>query len=181
MVNGTRVDLVEGNLPLTRPKAVIKEEHTVSDTTDRGQATRRTLLVGTGAAGLLAAGVTTACGSGSTGTPGGSTPQPSTDAGGASSAGGALGKTADIPVGGGKIFDAQKVVVTQPAAGTFKGFTAICTHKQCAVASINNGVIQCPCHGSQYSITDGSVKAGPAPAPLAEKPVTVKGDSIYLS
>jgi Rieske Fe-S protein len=159
------------------------EEHTVSDTTDRGQATRRTLLVGTGAAGLLAAGVTTGCGSGSTSTPGGSTPQPSTGAGGASSTGGAgaLGKTVDIPVGGGKIFDVQKVVVSQPAAGTFKGFSAICTHKQCVVASINNGVIQCPCHGSQYSIIDGSVKAGPAPAPLAEKAVTVKGDSIYLS
>src|SRR5690349_21611705 len=33
----------------------------------------------------------------------------------------------DIPVGGGKIFEAQQVVVAQPVAGTFKAFTAICT------------------------------------------------------
>ena len=75
-------------------------------------------------------------------------------------------KTADIPVGGGKIFDADNVVVTQPIAGTFKAFGATCTHQNCLVQSISDGLITCPCHGSQYSITDGSVvTAGPGPDP----------------
>src|SRR5262249_9262940 len=57
-----------------------------------------------------------------------------------------LGQTSEIPVGGGKIFAAQLVVVTQPKDGEFKGFTAVCTHLGCTVGSIRNGIIQCPCH-----------------------------------
>ena len=74
-----------------------------------------------------------------------------------------------------------KVVVTQPTAGVFKAFTAVCTHQGCIVASVANGTINCPCHGSMYSVADGSVKGGPAPAPLAAVPVTVAGDTITLS
>ncbi|HKN95588.1 MAG TPA: Rieske (2Fe-2S) protein, partial [Pseudonocardiaceae bacterium] len=70
-----------------------------------------------------------------------------------------LGKTSTIPVGGGVIFAQQDVVVTQPAAGTFKAFSATCTHLGCQVNAVANGLIQCPCHGSMYSIADGSVKA----------------------
>jgi len=46
------------------------------------------------------------------------------------------------------------------------------------VSSISGGTINCPCHGSQYSITDGSVKGGPAPAPLPKKPVKDVGGNI---
>ncbi|MDI2130224.1 Rieske (2Fe-2S) protein [Yinghuangia seranimata] len=102
---------------------------------------------------------------------------------GASSAGGGkvLAKTSDIPVGGGKIFDSQKVVVTQPTAGTFKAFSSTCTHQGCTVAKVADGLIQCPCHGSEYSIVDASVKAGPAPKPLPPKQITVTGDQISLA
>jgi Rieske Fe-S protein len=65
--------------------------------------------------------------------------------------------TSDIPVGGGKIYGDQQVVVTQPASGSFKAFSAICTHQGCTVANVANGTINCTCHGSQYSIEDGSV------------------------
>jgi Rieske Fe-S protein len=92
-----------------------------------------------------------------------------------------LARTSDIPVGGGKIFDAQKVVVTQPAAGQFKAFSAICTHMGCTVGSVSGGLIKCPCHGSEYSIQDGSVKGGPAPKALPAKQVTVTGDEIVVS
>jgi Rieske Fe-S protein len=71
--------------------------------------------------------------------------------------------------------------VTQPAKGTFKAFSAVCTHAGCTVSSVANGVISCPCHGSKYSAADGSVQSGPAPAPLAAKKVTVQGDSITLA
>ena len=40
--------------------------------------------------------------------------------------------------------------------------------------------IDCPCHGSEYSIKDGAVLAGPAPKPLPAKTIKVSGDSIFL-
>ncbi|MET7654657.1 MULTISPECIES: Rieske (2Fe-2S) protein [unclassified Streptomyces] len=153
---------------------------------------RRAVVAAAGAAGLSVA--LTACGgsdddssssSASAGTSGstGSTEAASTGGtgGGDNAAGAALTKTADIPEGGGKVFDAEKVVVTQPTAGTYKAFSAVCTHQGCAVKSIADGVINCPCHNSNFSITDGSVKSGPAQKPLPEVGITVSGDSITLA
>jgi Rieske Fe-S protein len=92
----------------------------------------------------------------------------------------ALTATSAIPVGGGMIFASQTAVVTQPTAGEFKVFSAVCTHMGCIVNQIADGRIDCPCHGSEYSITDGAVLAGPAPMPLPAKPFKVTGDSIFL-
>jgi nitrite reductase/ring-hydroxylating ferredoxin subunit len=86
--------------------------------------------------------------------------------------------TSKVPVDGGVVLDGPQVVVTQPSSGTFKAFTAVCTHQQCLVGSVKNGLITCPCHGSQYSATDGSVQRGPAQAPLKEISVTVTNGQI---
>ncbi len=93
----------------------------------------------------------------------------------------ALTSAADVPEGGGTIFPDEKVVVTQPAAGEFKCFTAVCTHAGCVVSSVDGGTINCACHGSKFSITDGSVENGPATSPLSEVPISVDGGSISLS
>ena len=84
-----------------------------------------------------------------------------------------------MPVGGGVVED--DVVLTQPTEGEFRAFTAVCTHAQCLVTGVADGTINCPCHGSQYSIEDGSVVGGPAPAPLAAVDFTVVGDQIVLA
>ena len=55
-----------------------------------------------------------------------------------------------------------RVVVTQPTAGEFRGFGIVCTHDGCELNAVANGTINCPCHGSRYAITDGSVVRGPA-------------------
>jgi Rieske Fe-S protein len=83
-----------------------------------------------------------------------------------------------VPVNGGVILDAKKIVVTQPTEGTFKAFTAVCTHQACLVGSVKDGVISCPCHGSAYSAADGSVQNGPATRPLKEFPVTVQDGEV---
>ena len=102
----------------------------------------------------------------------------------ASSAAGAakdLAKKADIPVGGGKVFDSAKVVVTQPTEGDYKAFSAVCTHQGCNVSEVRDGTINCPCHGSRYSITDGSVVRRPAQEPLPTYAVTRTGDFLTIS
>ena len=91
-----------------------------------------------------------------------------------------LGPVADIPVGGGKIFDDQRVVVTQPTPGQIKCFSAICTHLGCIVGQVKDGTINCPCHGSEFRITDGSVVRGPAVRPLGPKKITIAGGVISL-
>jgi Rieske Fe-S protein len=151
------------------------------------------VLAGVGLVGL--AGAVSACGSGgsssssaatSVGAPPatGAGSAPSSAAGSAGSTAGAQGSalatTSEIPVGSGKIFTDEKVVVTQPNSGDFKAFSAVCTHMGCIVSTISNGTIDCPCHGSQYSISTGAVVGGPAPSPLPSAGIKVTGSNIFL-
>lgn len=143
-------------------------------------ASRRAWLAGAGAIGAGA--VLAACGTDDPGSPGtppgnqgtGSEPDPDETGGGD----GALTSAAEVEVGSGVILASESVVVTQPAAGTFKGFSAACTHEGCTVSSIDDGIIHCACHGSQYSIEDGSVLQGPATRPLPPVEIQEDGGAI---
>ena len=99
-------------------------------------------------------------------------------AGSGAAAPAALASTSDVPVGGGKILADKKIVITQPKSGEFHGFSAVCTHAGCIVGTVSGGTINCPCHGSRFSITDGSVVNGPAPSPLPPVGIKVQGTSI---
>ena len=111
-------------------------------------------------------------GSGQTGSGPSSSPQP------ASGQPPSLALTSDVPVGGGKILADKKIVITQPRAGSFEAFTAICTHQGCTVSDVSGGTVNCPCHGSKFSIANGSVVTGPAPSALAPVSIKVQGTSI---
>lgn len=135
---------------------------------------RRQVLRGTtfaGVAGLGAIGVAS-CGGGNGGGGSGGVPE--------DLAGQSIAKASEIPAGGGEIFKEKKVVVTQPSEGEFKAFSATCTHRGCTVGTVADNLIQCPCHGSKYSITTGEVKAGPAPKPLPQYPVSVEQGQVVV-
>ncbi|CAL9393097.1 Cytochrome b6-f complex iron-sulfur subunit [Streptomyces sp. enrichment culture] len=131
------------------------------------RATRRTVLLASGAAALTA-------GCGSDGDGDGDRESPDTEG----SPGQALLPVADVPVGGGRILGAEEIVVTQPEEGRFKAFSAICTHQRCLVSEVADGTINCPCHGSRFRVADGSVERGPATRPLPEERITVDGNTI---
>jgi Rieske Fe-S protein len=71
-------------------------------------------------------------------------------------------------------------VVTQPAAGEYHAFSAVCTHEGCTVSTVTGGTINCPCHGSKFSIEDGTVRHGPAQSPLPRKAVHVKDGNLVI-
>jgi Rieske Fe-S protein len=137
------------------------------------QPSRRALLAG---AGVTYAAVLAGCST--RGVPP-ATSGTATRAGGGAPAATALAATSQVPEGGGKIIDAERIVITQPQPGSFKGFSAICTHEGCFVNSVSNGTINCPCHGSRFSITDGSVVQGPATRPLPPMAINVEGTEIF--
>jgi Rieske Fe-S protein len=149
---------------------------------------RRTVLRGAGLA-AVTVGAAAACGSGGTDdTSAGSSATTSASGGasGSSSAGASggaeLASVADVPVGGGLLVAAQKVVLTQPTAGDIKAFSTRCTHQGCAVSSVKDGFIVCPCHNSRFAIADGAPTAdSPAKQPLATAAVTVAGGKVTLA
>jgi nitrite reductase/ring-hydroxylating ferredoxin subunit len=154
------------------------------------EASRRTMLTGVAAA-ALAVPVLAACGTddptGSAGTPAtaaSDSPSAPAPTGGGSSGSAAEDaiSTSEIPVGGGTIFADEKIVVTQPTSGEFKAFSAVCPHQGCILAKVEDGTIDCSaCHGSKFSIEDGSVEQGPATKGLTAKSVSVTGASLTVS
>ena len=93
----------------------------------------------------------------------------------------ALASVDEIPVEGGVVISDPPVVLVQPTSGDVKGFSAVCTHQGCLVSSVESNEILCPCHGSLFSATDGSVITGPASEGLPAVPVEVQGNSVVLA
>lgn len=88
--------------------------------------------------------------------------------------------TGDIPVGGGVVLQDERIVVTQPTAGTFAAFTAVCPHQGCLVSEVADNEILCPCHDSLFSAENGDVIRGPALEGLAAAAIAVDGDSVIV-
>jgi len=71
-------------------------------------------------------------------------------------------------------------------ARTEKGYVAFddhCTHRGGSLAggAMICGTVQCPWHGSQFSVNDGSVKAGPAKTPIVTYPLREENGKLFLT
>lgn len=147
---------------------------------------RRRLLAGAGAAvACCAAGCATYGTPRDTApaAPAPTTPAPAAAAPSSSAAAAPAGIAAvdDVPVGGGRVFAEQKVVVTRPDADTVLAFDATCPHQGCLVDQVSQAGISCPCHGSLFAVSDGAPLDGPARAPLTSRQVRVEGGQVVLA
>ncbi|MFF0276507.1 MULTISPECIES: Rieske (2Fe-2S) protein [unclassified Streptomyces] len=133
-----------------------------------GQSSRRTVLKGAalaGAAGLGVAACSTESKVGHAGVPTPTAPV-------------ALGAPDEVPVGGAKLYREQKVVVSCPAEGQYKAFSAQCTHAGCVLDKIEDNEGNCPCHGSRFDVTTGKALKGPATVPLPAVPIRVENGEL---
>ena len=154
--------------------------------TEQVDVQRRTILTAGGL--VLAGGALAACGGAdstateaATGAPATGAPATPATESPTTPVSGALASVSEIPVGGGVIVPEPPIVITQPVAGTFKAFTAICPHQGCLVSEVAENQIVCPCHGSLFSAEDGAVVQGPAVEGLTAASIAVQGDSIVLA
>jgi nitrite reductase/ring-hydroxylating ferredoxin subunit len=87
----------------------------------------------------------------------------------------ALGDIKAFPTAGGPVAVAN-------AAGTFYAFDDTCTHKRCSLAEgdLDGTVVTCICHGSQFDVTTGAVRQGPAETPVGSYPVRVEGSDLQV-
>ena len=133
------------------------------------QPSRRIVFQGLGALGVAA--VLAGCGGGDSAGGGADTPDAGTE----------LAATSDVPVGGGLVLADEQIVITQPAEGEFKAFSAVCTHQGTTLDEVQDDGIHCPNHGSLFSPEDGSVVQGPATKALPEVAIKVDGDKILAA
>ncbi|GAB3442615.1 Rieske (2Fe-2S) protein [Actinophytocola sediminis] len=141
---------------------------------------RRDMLCGLTVALVAPGALIAACGSGDSG--GDGSPGGDNQSTGTGTPGGGGTPLADIPDGGGLLVDAPSGKALLVRNGNeVKAFNASCTHQGTIVSAPKDGVAECPSHGSQFKMSDGSPAKGPATSPLAELTVTVDGDQVTFA
>lgn len=98
---------------------------------------------------------------------------------------GPIGNTKQMSPNSAKLFrlpnGAPGILVELPN-GQLKAYSAVCTHAGCTVGYVpGQQIILCPCHGAEFSPSNGSVLGGPAPTSLPQFPVSVDNSgNIYI-
>jgi nitrite reductase/ring-hydroxylating ferredoxin subunit/uncharacterized membrane protein len=76
----------------------------------------------------------------------------------------------------------KRIVIGRTKDG-YVAFDDHCSHRGGSLAggTMICGIVQCPWHGSQFDVTTGEVKAGPAAERIATYKITEQGGKILLS
>lgn len=94
-----------------------------------------------------------------------------------------IGSSKDVASGEMRVFDVSGTKVTVVGSdGKLYAFDDTCTHAGCSLATgdLDGTTVTCPCHGSQFDITSGSVLRGPARRPVRSRAVRVEGESFLV-
>jgi nitrite reductase/ring-hydroxylating ferredoxin subunit len=94
-----------------------------------------------------------------------------------------VGKAGDVPEGEMRAYDVgDRVVAVANVGGDLYGFDDVCRHRACSLSEgdLEDTVVVCPCHGSEYDVTSGEVLGGPAPEDLDTFDVRVEGQDIQI-
>lgn len=157
------------------------EPTTPTNTPTAGARSRRDVLCGLMVALVAPGALVAACSDNESS--GGGTPNDGGGGNGNAAPGQGLTALADIPDGGGLIVDSPdggKIVVVRTGTKV-RAYNASCTHMGTIIGAPQDGVSTCPNHGSQFAMSDGSVKKGPATQPLAAVNVKVDTDQVVLA
>jgi thiosulfate dehydrogenase [quinone] large subunit len=97
-----------------------------------------------------------------------------------------LGSAAEVPDNHAAAFtipsNGEPGIVIHTDSGDFVAYNAVCPHMGCTVGySSANKIMVCPCHGSEFEVSNGHVIVGPAPHGLTKlKVVEGTNGNLYL-
>ena len=79
-----------------------------------------------------------------------------------------------------KVFDAKVAVAN--VGGTFYAFDDTCTHEGCSLAEgdLEETILTCSCHGSQFDVTSGALVRGPAQEPVKSHETRVEDGTLEI-
>jgi len=92
-------------------------------------------------------------------------------------------KAAELKNNSGKIFKfgSKPALLVRMPDGTFRAFTAVCTHLNCTVQYRDDlHQIWCACHNGLYDL-EGRNVSGPPPRPLEVYEVHVQGEDVVVT
>lgn len=92
-----------------------------------------------------------------------------------------IGSLKDVVPGQMRVFDLDGTKVSVASAGgNLYAFDDTCTHAGCSLGAgkLNGTTVTCPCHGSQFDVTSGTVLRGPARRPVRSRSVKVENENL---
>ena len=73
------------------------------------------------------------------------------------------------------------LLIIRLESDTWCGVWRVCTHGACEVEwQSSTGLVQCPCHGSEFTVDDGVPQSGPATRPLPTFDVTQSDEALVI-
>ena len=94
-----------------------------------------------------------------------------------------VARAAALEEGGMRAFEVRGTrVAVANIAGAFHAFDDTCTHRQCSLAEgdLEDTIVICPCHGSEFDVRSGEVLQGPAREPVEPYETRIEGDRLQI-
>ena len=94
-----------------------------------------------------------------------------------------VGSPGEIPVGEMRSYQVGgEDIAIANVGGDLHAFGDVCTHAQCLLSEgeLDDEIVECPCHMSQFDVTTGEVVQGPAAEPVDSYEVVVDGDDLRI-